>query len=128
MQTSKKTDFLIENSLVASLFDAIPEASFFVKERQGLFICVNECFLRIHGCSNESEMVGKSDYDFHPEALAAQYDAEDKRVMETRQPVHNQAELVTHHSGMPRWYLCTKLPLSDNKNTVSYTHLRAHET
>ena len=118
MQTLKKTDFLMENSLVASLFDAIPEASFFVKERQGLFIWVNECFLRIHGCSNESEMVGKSDYDFHPEALAAQYDAEDKRVMETRQPVHNQAELVTHHSGMPRWYLCTKLPLSDNTNNV----------
>ena len=118
MQTSKNNDLLLENNLVASLFDTIPEASFFVKERQSRFICVNKCFLRIHGCSNESEMVGKSDYDFHPEPLAAQYDAEDKRVMETRQPVHNQAELVTHHSGMPRWYLCTKLPLSDNQNNV----------
>ena len=72
MQTSKNDDLLIKNTLVASLFDAIPEASFFVKERQGRFICVNECFLRIHGCANESDMVGKSDYDFHPEALAAQ--------------------------------------------------------
>ncbi len=118
MHTSGKNHFLLGTSHVASLFNAIPEASFFVKDRQSRFICVNECFLRIHGCSKELEMVGKSDYDFHPEALAAEYDAEDKRVMETRQPVHNQSELVTHHSGMPRWYLCTKIPLPDDANNV----------
>ena len=103
---------------VSGLFNAIPDVSFFVKDRQSRFVHVNDCFLRIHGFLGPSEMVGKQDFDFHPPALAADYFAEDNRVMESGNPVYDQTELVTHHSGMPRWYLITKLPLSDNQNNI----------
>ena len=103
---------------VSGLFTAIPDVSFFVKDRQSLFVHVNDCFLRIHGYSDPSDMIGKQDFDFHPPALAAEYFAEDNRVMESGVPVYDQSELVTHHSGMPRWYLITKLPLSDDQNNV----------
>ena len=103
---------------VSGLFTAIPDVSFFVKDRQSLFVHVNDCFLRIHGYSDASDMIGKQDFDFHPPALAAAYCAEDNRVMESGVPVYDQSELVTHHSGMPRWYLITKLPLSDDQNNV----------
>ena len=55
----EKNHFLLGTTHVASLFNAIPEASFFVKDRQSRFICVNECFLRIHGCSKELENGGE---------------------------------------------------------------------
>ncbi len=103
---------------VSGLFTAIPDVSFFVKDRQSLFVHVNDCFLRIHGYSDPSDMIGKQDFDFHPPALAAEYFAEDNRVMESGVPVYDQSELVTHHSGMPRWYLITKLPLSDDQHNV----------
>jgi PAS domain S-box-containing protein len=103
---------------VSGLFNAIPDVSFFVKDRQSQFVHVNDCFVRLHGCSDASDMIGQQDFDFHPPALAAEYFAEDNRVMESGRPVYDQTELVTHHSGMPRWYLITKLPLSDSQNTI----------
>tara|TARA_Y100001933_G_scaffold86729_1_gene87929 strand:+ start:499 stop:1242 length:744 start_codon:yes stop_codon:yes gene_type:complete len=103
---------------VSRLFNAIPDVSFFVKDRQSQFVHVNDCFVRLHGCSDASDMIGKQDFDFHPPALAAEYFAEDNRVMESGNPVYDQTELVTHHSGMPRWYLITKLPLSDSQNNI----------
>ena len=103
---------------VSGLFNAIPDVSFFVKDRQSQFVHVNDCFVRLHGFSDASDMIGKQDFDFHPPALAAEYFAEDNRVMESGNPVYDQTELVTHHSGMPRWYLITKLPLSDSQNNI----------
>ena len=103
---------------VSGLFTAIPDVSFFVKDRQSLFVHVNDCFLRIHGYSDPSDMIGKQDFDFHPPALAAEYFTEDTRVMESGVPGYDQSELGTHHSGMPRWDLITKLPLSDDQNNV----------
>ena len=103
---------------VCGLFNAIPDVSFFVKDRHSRFVQVDDSFMRIHGFSDPSEMIGKQDFDFHPPALAAEYFAEDNRVMESGNPVYDQSELVTHHSGMPGWYLITKLPLSDNQKNI----------
>jgi PAS domain S-box-containing protein len=115
--TSKIHEFMRVEQ-VSGLFNALPDVSFFVKDRQSQFVHVNDCFVRLHGFSDASDMIGKQDFDFHPPALAAEYFAEDNRVMESGNPVYDQTELVTHHSGMPRWYLITKLPLSDSQNNI----------
>src|SRR5690606_28465930 len=67
--------------------------------------------LIMHGCADLSGIVGKTDFDFHPPALAAQYVEEDRRVMSSGKPLPDQVWLVMSHDGMPRWYLCTKVPL-----------------
>jgi PAS domain S-box-containing protein len=115
---TRKLQDSISVDQVSGLFDALPDVSFFVKDRQSQFVHVNDCFVRLHGCSDASDMIGKQDFDFHPPALAAEYFAEDNRVMESGRPVYDQTELVTHHSGMPRWYLITKLPLSDSQSDI----------
>jgi len=107
-----------EQSQLLALFDALPDTSFFVKDRQSRFIQANRTFLRLHGCRDTAEIVGKCDFDFHPPALAAEYVAEDRRVLDSGQPVRDQAWLVPHHSGMPRWYLGTKIPLVGDEGTV----------
>jgi len=70
--TRKLLDSISVNQ-VSGLFDALPDVSFFVKDRQSQFVHVNDCFVRLHGCSDASDMIGKQDFDFHPPALAAEY-------------------------------------------------------
>ena len=103
---------------VVDLFDALPDVQFFVKDRRSRFVKVNEAFLAMHGCAAPAELVGKTDYDFHPPALAAQYVAEDRQVMRSGRPLRDRAWLVGDHAGVPQWYLCTKLPLHDAKGEV----------
>jgi AraC-like DNA-binding protein len=56
-------------------------------------------------------MIGRTDFDFHPPALAAQYVEEDRRVMESGRPLVNQVWLVRSADGTPRWYVSSKFPV-----------------
>jgi AraC-like DNA-binding protein len=104
---------------VLQLFDVLPDVHLFVKDRQSRFTRANTAWLRMHGCRSEAEAIGKSDFDFHPPALASQYVAEDARVMESRKPLIDQAWLVGDHRGTPQWFLCTKLPLFESDGSVA---------
>ena len=104
---------------VLDLFDALPDVYLFVKDCESRFTRGNHAFLSLHGCESAAELLGKTDYDFHPPALAAQYVAEDRQVMRSGRPLRDQAWLVADHEGLPQWYLCTKSPLFDADGTVS---------
>ncbi len=100
------------------LFDVIPEVCLFVKDREHRYMKVNRGELLMHGCASEEEILGKTDFDFNPPALAAQYVEEDKRVMRSRRPLLDQIWLVQRADGLPQWYLCNKLPLFDRSDNV----------
>lgn len=104
---------------VLALFDALPDVQLFVKDRASRFVRVNETWLGLHGCRSAADAIGRTDHDFHPPALADQYVAEDERVMQSGRPLRDQPWLVADHTGMPHWYLCTKLPLFDATGRVS---------
>lgn len=104
---------------VLALFDALPDVYLFVKNRESRFVRVNAAWLELHGCATPEEPIGRSDYDYHPPALAAQYVAEDEKVMRSGRPLRDQAWLVGDHTGMPQWYLCTKLPLVDERGRAA---------
>src|SRR3954467_2312903 len=78
----------------AQLFDVLPDVYLFVKDRRHRFVRANRSELALHGCENETEILGRTDFDFHPPALAAQYVEEDRHVMESGRPLLNQVWLV----------------------------------
>ena len=96
---------------ILALFDHLPQVCLFVKDAEGRFVKANPAEFDLHGCTREAEMLGKTDFDYHPPALAAQYVEEDRRVMKSRKPLADQVWLVMDHNRMPRWYVCTKIPL-----------------
>ena len=104
---------------VLALFDALPDVQLFVKDCESRFVRVNAAWLSLHGCRSAAEALGRNDHDFHPAALAAQYVAEDQRVMRSGKPLQDQPWLVADHTGMPRWYICTKIPLVDAHGKIS---------
>lgn len=96
---------------LACLFDHLPHIQLFVKDAAGRFKYVSAASLTMHGCRTLKEIIDKTDYDFHPPALASQYVEEDQRIMRTGEALADQVWLVMGHDGMPRWYLSTKIPL-----------------
>jgi len=103
---------------VLALFEHLPRVYLFIKDSRHRFVKVNGNLLQLHGCTSEREMLGKTDFDFHPPVLATQYVEEDRKVMESGRALLDQVWLVPGADGMPRWYLSTKLPLVDAHGEV----------
>jgi AraC-like DNA-binding protein len=101
----------IPPTLAFGLFDHLPDTYLFVKDLHHRFVQVNLALARLEGCHDASGMLGRTDFDFHPPTLAAQYVAEDERVMTRRQPLIDQLWLVPGADGVPLWYRSTKVPL-----------------
>ncbi|MCW1925088.1 AraC family transcriptional regulator [Luteolibacter arcticus] len=103
---------------VLELFDALPHVSFYAKDKESRYVRVNRLSLETHGMTDEREMLGRSDRDFHPPVMAEAYIAEDRRVMAGRKPIPGQVWLVFHANRLPQWYVSTKVPLFDPGGTV----------
>ena len=78
-------DFLLSQPLAESmfeLFDSLADVYFYAKDRASRFIRVNRNTATTYDLDDPSELVGFTDKDFHPPALADAYIAEDRRVIE----------------------------------------------
>ncbi len=109
----------LETSLsLTPLFDYLPEVYLYVKDRRSRFVKVNEALWRLRGCAAESEMIGLCDLDMHPQHLAEQYMAEDRRVMRSGRPLPNQIWLVPGSGEELKWFISSKIPLFDAQGRV----------
>jgi len=120
-QVVLQTDFFAKHPdalSVMGLFDYLPNARFYAKNHESRFIRVNHAFLEPHGAKHERDMLGRTDRDFHPPALAEAYIAEDQRVITGAKPIPNQVWLVPHYRGTPQWYVSSKTPLFDAAGDV----------
>jgi AraC-like DNA-binding protein len=103
---------------VTKLFEHTPSVYFYAKDAQSRYIKVNRETLTIFNLDNEVDLLGRTDREFQPPALAEAYLAEDRRVMAGRQTIANQVWLVPHVKGAPKWHVSTKTPLFDPKEKV----------
>lgn len=96
------------------LFRNLPQKVFF-KDRESRFLAVNESFADEVGLAPE-QLEGKSDFDLYPAELAKKYQADDRRVMESRQPV----TLIERHyvGGKENIVEVTKAPVITDKGEV----------
>ncbi len=99
------------------LFDALPEAHCFAKDRESRFLAANRSFLRLMGVSSLEDLLGRTDRDFSADFLADAFLADDRKVMETGIPIVNQVELVPTGDSLD-WLTTTKIPLCDRTGKV----------
>ncbi|BCX46255.1 AraC-type DNA-binding domain-containing protein [Haloferula helveola] len=99
--------------------DLIPGVFVFEKDRESRFQAANRALWNLHGCRSESEMLGRTDYDFHAPELARQYIEEDRWVMERGERVIDRLWLVPGAHGHPQWYWSSKIPLRDSSGRVT---------
>lgn len=102
----------------AALFDFLPMISFYAKDVNSRFFRANTRFVELHGCRAELELIGRTDFDFHPPEIAAAYIEEDRRVMASGQPLPHQAWMVRDAGGLLRWWMSSKTPLFGARRKV----------
>lgn len=92
------------------LFDVLPDAVFFIKDRQGRYTHVNFTFAKRLGLHHATEAIGRHPTELFPEPLGASYARQDGRVLAGR-TLDNHLEVHLFPSHSPGWCLTRKLPL-----------------
>jgi PAS domain S-box-containing protein len=107
----------VVHPVVAALHDVfagVPHTMFCVKDVDGRYIAVNQAFAERAGRSVEA-VLGSSAADLFPADLAESYEAQDRRVLATREAIRNELELILRPDGSRGWYVSTKTLLVDER-------------
>jgi AraC-like DNA-binding protein len=94
-----------------TLFDCLPDVVFFVKNRGGEYVVVNQTLVERCGKRGRAELLGRRPDEVFPGPLGRSYRAQDEQVLSSGEPIHDQLELHFYASGQRGWCLTHKLPL-----------------
>ncbi len=111
-----------ERLLLRTVIDNLPDY-IYAKDAQGRFVLNNQAHAKSFGCTAQ-ELLGKSDFDFHPPELAKQFFADEQKIIETGQPVINQEQFKCSpgdKTGIKRWSVSTKVLWRDDRGAVMGT-------
>ena len=99
-----------------SLANSLP-LSLLLKDAKGRRVFANRAYLKLRGTTLE-DLVGKRDEDLFPPEIARGYREDDRKVMETGEPLHN-IEQTRDAEGRLIWIERVKSPIIDiNGNTI----------
>lgn len=106
-----------ERNLLRALIDNLPDY-ISVKDTECRFLDANVAATQIMGAGTLDNLLGKTDADFCSPELAAEYRADEERVMRSEQPLVNKEEHRPDAAGNLRTILTTKIPLKDHRGKV----------
>ncbi|MCG8528649.1 MAG: AraC family transcriptional regulator [Opitutales bacterium] len=111
---------------VERLFDQLPDVGFFAKDAEGRFTMGDRTFLRIMKCKEIEDLVGKNDFDFFPDHVARKYVKDDRKVIETGEPLLHVIEMVPKSDSTLDWHEAHKIPiLTKNGKVIGITGITA---
>ena len=103
--------------LLRTLIDNIPDA-IYVKDTLGRKLISNKADLEILGLTDEKEVYGKTDMELSYPGNALQTFNDDMSVINTAQPVLNRLEFFTDQKGEKRYFLTSKIPLTNDSGKI----------
>ena len=106
-----------ERTLLRTLVDNLPD-SVYVKDAAGRKTLANPANLRHISAMSEADVLGKTDFELFPPDLAAAFDADDRHIIQTGQPIINREERFTRPDGTFGWQLTSKVPLRDHTGQI----------
>ncbi|MGZ4733372.1 MAG: response regulator [Terriglobales bacterium] len=109
---------LKERAMLRSLIDNVPDFMY-VKDTQSRFLVANLHLVRELGLSAPGDLLGKTDFDFFPQHLAAGFYEDEQSVIRSGQPLLNHEEMGIDCQGNVTHLLTTKVPLRDKDGRVT---------
>lgn len=106
-----------ERNLLRTLIDNLPDY-ISVKDRESRFLDANPAAVQVMGARTLADIVGKTDADFCPPHLAAEYRADEEELIRSGRPLVNKEETRPDSKGKLRTVLTTKIPLKDQRGRV----------
>ncbi len=98
-----------------AIIENLPEHAW-LKDSESRFLAVNRALVRSCGHRTNGAVIGRSDLDLFPAALAEKFRADDRRVMERLAPLTVEEQIPEH--GRLRWYETFKAPVLGNDGRV----------
>ncbi|MGD9654774.1 MAG: EAL domain-containing protein [Sulfuricurvum sp.] len=105
-----------QSTFLRTLLDNIPDL-IFSKDLEGNYLACNKTFERFFGAA-ESQIVGKSDFDFVDPKLAQFFRENDKAAIDSGRPRNNEEYLVFADNEYEGIFESTKVAMKDNQGNV----------
>jgi AraC-like DNA-binding protein len=124
-----RTTFIsgLNENLNLDLFDYMLDIQYWMKDKEGRYIHVNQCLLKNYALTSLDQLIGKTDFDLSPDYIASRHIAGDNQVIEEGKVIANQVELVGQYGGLVNWYSTTKMPLRNPQGEIVGTAGFNHE-
>ena len=107
-----------ERDLLRALLDNIPDRIYF-KDIHSRFIRCSRSMVKRLGAKEAKEVIGKTDFDFHPRELAQEFHDDEERIILTGQPLINKLERQVDVAGNDIWATVTKVPIYNQNGAVT---------
>jgi len=99
-------------------FDGLGDTFFFAKNLAGETLFFSRGILPHIGLDRDEQMLGATDEELTPGPFAAHYRADDRTVIETKQPLIGHVDVWFDEVGLPDWYETNKYPIFDRAGRV----------
>jgi two-component system cell cycle sensor histidine kinase/response regulator CckA len=107
-----------ERNLLRTVIDNLPDL-IYAKDTESRLVIGNIAVARLMGATTPDEVLGKTDFDFYPQELAAQYYADEQRIIRSGQPlVSGEEPRIDQVTGKKGWLSTTKVPLRDSLGKI----------
>lgn len=107
------------SSFAEALFDRITDVVFFIKDRKGRYVVVNQTLVVRCGRRNKNELLGRTAREVFPSPLGNRFLDQDLRVLASGVPIVQNLELHLYPTRLEGWCLTDKIPLLDSDQRVT---------
>jgi PAS domain S-box-containing protein len=110
-----------EALLFQALLSGVPDYIYF-KDRESRFIAASDSLVRAFGKTSETEVIGRTDFDFYAEEHARPAYDDEQKIIRTGEPMYDKLEKEYWPTGRVTYVLTTKLPLRDADGAIIGTY------
>ena len=107
------------SSFAETLFDRIPDVVFFIKDREGRYVLVNQTLVTRCGTRDKTDLLGQTAQQVFPPPLGNRFLEQDRKVLASGVPIVQNLELHLYPTRLEGWCLTDKLPLHDGDGRVA---------
>jgi len=101
-----------------SLFDAVEDCVFFIKDREARYVAVNQTLVTRCGLESKDQLIGRTAREVYPEPLGDSFTDQDLEVIREGRAFHGQLELHLYANGGQGWCLTWKEPVTNGQGNV----------
>ncbi|HEV2620091.1 MAG TPA: GGDEF domain-containing protein, partial [Acidobacteriaceae bacterium] len=103
--------------ILRTVIDSLPDR-IYVKDRQSKFILTNRSLREFSAGSPDADIIGKDDFCFFPNPIAARFFRDEQAIMNSGEPV-GQSGWDKDAKGNHVWTLTTKVPYRDKDGAIA---------
>jgi len=112
-----KAELARKERLMDALLNHVPDRIYF-KDTQSQFIKCNLALSERLGLKTPNQVIGKTDFDFHPAERAREFFEDEQRIIQGGAPIINKVEKQTAANGEIIWASVNKAPLRDETGRI----------